>query len=101
MRLLRVLITAALLAVALPASPAHAFGGAGMLNPQHGIGMSFRGAAYPRVFCAGGTIGFCRGTITIRRASGKLLGRAELTVRSFDGPSVEVQLPTYRDALLR
>jgi hypothetical protein len=96
-------LTAALCAVALAVSPAAwSFGGARMLAPGAGIGLSFGGVAFPRVSCAAGTTGFCRGWVTIRQASdNRRLGRAPIAVRSFDSPSVEVRLRGSRAQILR
>jgi hypothetical protein len=95
---------AALLAVAgalVWAAAAYGFfGGARLASPAAGIGLTFNGTAYPRIACAGGTNGFCAGTVTIRRR-GSVIGRSPFAVRSNDAPSVEVRMRAGRAALLR
>jgi hypothetical protein len=93
-------LAAACALLGLVAAPqAQAFGGARLIESQ--VGLTFNGTAYPRLFCAGGTLGFCSGTITIRRG-GRVLGSAPLAVRSGDGPSVQVPLAGgSRTAVLR
>lgn len=88
---LLVLALAACAAFALFAAPgAFAFGGAALTSPR--VGLAWNGTAFPRVKCAGGTDGFCVGTITILR-NGRRLGSAPISIRSNDAPSVEVPLP--------
>lgn len=92
-----------IVAIALGATTSQALGafeGAKLQNPRAGVGVTFNGTAYPRVFCFGGTEGFCTGTITIRRGR-SVLGSAPLAVRSGDGPSAEVPLRGSRSAILR
>lgn len=86
-------VAAAGLAVAVAAPVADAFDGASLARMR--IGVTWNGTAYPRINCAGGTDGFCMGTITIKRGV-SILGRAPFAVRSGDAPSVEVPLPPTR-----
>ncbi len=91
---LPVLAIAASVGLGLAAAPgASAFGGAALTSPR--VGLTWNGTAYPRVKCAGGTDGFCVGSITILR-SGRTLGSAPISIRSNDAPSVEVPLPPNR-----
>src|SRR5262245_46710848 len=78
---------------AAPAASAGGFGGADLARP--GIGVAWNGTAFPRVKCAGGTDGFCAGTVTILRGA-RVLGRAPFAVRSSDAPTVEVPLGPRR-----
>jgi hypothetical protein len=91
MRNLAVVACVVAAVMAVTASQAFAFGGAALVRPAGGIGVTFDGTAFPRLLCAGGTNGFCTGTITIRRGS-RVLGSAPMAIRSGDGPSVAVPL---------
>jgi hypothetical protein len=95
-------VTLATLAATLACAAAAVadFGGAQLASPAAGIGLTFNGTAYPRVTCAGGTVGFCSGRITIRRR-GQVIGSTPFAVRSNDAPSVEVRMRGSRAALLR
>jgi hypothetical protein len=96
--------TAATAALAQPPLPplgqgAVAFRGA-WLQQRAPEPLTHSGPAFPRIYCAPRTVGFCTGWITIR-ARGKVIGRAPLAIRSHDGPSVQVPITGGGRAMVR